>query len=89
MYPEWGRLDVENYWDARSVRPTVTGVRSFFKTMRYHYRQCIEAGLTWKATAEILLMWIIDRWSYLRGWKQGVRQYKKEQREHSQNLKPS
>jgi len=81
LYPEMADFDVENYWYGRFVRPNVTGLRSFYYTLRFHLEQCKSAGLGPRGTAEIILLWLLERSSYLRGWHKGVRQYKREELE--------
>ena len=74
LTPEWGMWDGENYWGVYAIRPTVTGVRSFFKDMRWHGRRCRDAKIGVTDWPALLLLRAVDRLCYLRGWKAGVRQ---------------
>lgn len=74
--PEWGKWDGENYWGVQAIRPTVTGFRSLYSDLRWHGQRCREestiAGIQ---LPTMLLLRILDRLSYLRGWKAGMKHF--------------
>lgn len=60
-----------DFWSVEPVYPTVTGLRSFFIWGRWHLRECNEAHFGTMRTIETLMLWVIERIAYLRGWRAG------------------
>lgn len=73
LNPEWGKWDGDNYWSVQAVRPTVTGVRSLWKDLRWFRERCRKTTGHGRIVPAQLLLRIIDRLCYLRGWIAGVR----------------
>lgn len=81
LHPEWGRHGGENYWGVQSVRPTVTGVRSFFRDLRWFRGQCAAYGVRPFRKLQLTGLRIVERLCYYRGWRRGVKQAARERRE--------
>jgi len=73
LNPELGQWDGENYWGVQAIRPTVTGVRSLLNDLRWHGRRCRDGEVPLRAMPAMLLLRVIERLCYLRGWKRGIR----------------
>ncbi|MCF6287068.1 MAG: hypothetical protein L3K26_18060, partial [Candidatus Hydrogenedentes bacterium] len=78
LNPERGKWDADNYWGVQAVRPTVTGFRSFLKDLRWHWNRCRIKNVSSVHLPALMLLRVVDRPCYLRGWKAGVRQAKAE-----------
>lgn len=77
-HPEWGRQDQPNYWGIQTVRPTVTGFRSFFWDLQWFWGECGQHPLPFPRKLCLMLLRIIERLSYYRGWRRGVKQARRE-----------
>jgi len=71
--PEWGQWDGANYWGVQAIRPTVTGVRSLWKDLRWFWGRCdahdAAQGVRWR----LMALRVVERICYYRGWRHGVR----------------
>jgi len=74
LHPEWGRHGAENYWGVQVVRPTVTGVRSFYRDLRWFWGRCGEQGAPPARWPHLMLLRVVERLCYYRGWRRGARQ---------------
>ncbi len=72
--PELGKWDGDNYWGVQAVRPTVTGVRSLIKDLRWHWGRCLGLKTAPKRIPALMLLRVIERLCYFRGWKLAQRQ---------------
>ncbi|MBI2425948.1 MAG: glycosyltransferase [Candidatus Hydrogenedentes bacterium] len=67
-----------NYWPIHPIRPSVTGVRSTFYDLRIAWLHSRVFKLGFKETLESLFVRLVERYSFLYGWKQGIRRYNAE-----------
>jgi glycosyltransferase involved in cell wall biosynthesis len=71
--PEWQQHGEANYWSIQYIRPTVTGVRSFLRDLRWFWGQCDQHGISMLPRPALLFLRTVERFSYLRGWRRGKR----------------
>jgi len=79
FHPEWNRRGMDNYWDARCLTPTVTGVRSMFRDLRDFVSCARSRGVSWPRALECVLPRALDRLSHYYGWRQGLARHQSEQ----------
>lgn len=72
--PEGGQWDGENHWSVLTLRPTVTGVRSMFRDLRWFWRRCGVRKLSLLQRFQLIVLRAAERIAYLRGWRRGMRQ---------------
>ncbi len=73
LNPEWGQWGGNNYWGVQAVRPTVTGIRSCYRDLRWFRGRCRERGVKGAQLPIMLLLRLVERLCYLRGWRAGVK----------------
>ncbi len=78
FHPEWGKKDIENYWDAAGLSPSITGIRSFFIDLIAFYRFGRHRKISHARMLESIPWRIIERLSQSYGWRQGERQWRME-----------
>jgi glycosyltransferase involved in cell wall biosynthesis len=71
LHPEWQRADDPNYWGVQSVRPTVTGVRSFIWDLQWFWGRCREKEVP-RSRRPALMALRMERWCYYWGWRRGA-----------------
>lgn len=69
--PEGGNWDGDNHWSVLAIRPTVTGVRSMLKDLRWFWRRCSVRRLSVTRRMQLLLLRAVERVAYYRGWRKG------------------
>ncbi len=70
--PEWGQWDAENYWGIQAIRPTVTGLRSLWKDVRWFWGRCSGNTAATGYRLRLAALRVVERLCYYRGWRRGV-----------------
>ena len=70
--PEGGRWEGDNHWSVLTLRPTVTGVRSLVKDLRWFYNRCAAREEVGGRLLALIALRAIERIAYYRGWKKGL-----------------
>lgn len=70
--PEWQQWEGDNHWNVLAIRPTVTGVRSLFKDLRWFWGHTAGHNLEAPERVQLLLVRTVERICYYRGWKRGM-----------------
>lgn len=71
--PEWGRWLPEHHWDVRAIRPTVTGVRSLGRDLRWFWARTGGQSLEPPERVALLVVRTVERVAYYIGWRKGFR----------------
>lgn len=71
--PEWQQWESDNHWSVLSIRPTVTGVRSLFKDLRWFWGRTAGHNLEVPERAQLVLVRAVERICYYKGWKCAAR----------------
>jgi glycosyltransferase involved in cell wall biosynthesis len=67
--PEWQQWEGDNHWNVLAIRPTVTGVRSLFKDLRYFWGRTSGHNLEVPERVQLLVVRAVERICYYRGWR--------------------
>ncbi len=72
LIPERNQFDVEHYWGIWPIRPTVTGLRSFFTDLGMYWWMGGKTG--YSVFERVCAVWLrpFDRLNYYRGWRAGI-----------------
>lgn len=70
--PEGGRWEGDNHWSVLTLRPTVTGLRSLIKDLRWFYTRCADRDAAAGRLVALLALRAMERIAYYRGWKKGL-----------------
>jgi len=72
LRPEYYPLDTARHWSVDYCRPTVTGLRSFFKDQRRFRRFTREQEIPWWEIQKAAIVRLMDRIPFHRGWREGT-----------------
>ena len=67
--PEWQQWEGENHWNVQAIRPTVTGVRSLLKDLRWFWGRTDRHNLEFPERLQLLFVRAVERVCYYRGWR--------------------
>ena len=70
--PEWQQWEGDNHWNVQAIRPTVTGIRSLFKDLRWFWGRTARHNLELPERIQLLAVRTVERICYYRGWKRGM-----------------
>ncbi len=70
--PEWQQWEGDNHWSVLAIRPTVTGVRSLFKDLRWFWARTEGHSLEVPERVQLLVVRAVERICYCRGWTRGM-----------------
>jgi glycosyltransferase involved in cell wall biosynthesis len=70
--PEWQQWDGDNHWSVLSIRPTVTGVRSLVKDLRWFWERSAGHNLETPERIQLLVVRAVERICYLQGWRKNL-----------------
>lgn len=71
--PEGGRWEGDNHWSVLTLRPTVTGLRSLIKDLRWFRTRCTAREVAGGKLLPLLALRAVERVAYYCGWKKGVK----------------
>lgn len=71
--PEWQQWEGDNHWSVLSIRPTVTGVRSLYKDLRWFWGRTAGHNLEVPERVQLVLVRAVERICYYEGWKCAAR----------------
>jgi cellulose synthase/poly-beta-1,6-N-acetylglucosamine synthase-like glycosyltransferase len=70
--PQWQQWEGENHWSVLAIRPTVTGVRSLAKDLRWFWNRSAGHNLEAPMRVRLLFVRAVERICYLKGWRRNL-----------------